>query len=398
MDKITYSTHFKSCRNDGRHMGAFAAFSEKMRSTVPSLALPEKLTEDNYFLWRDALKKKYRELLRMPEIKLQDPPVMLSSEARDGYTAQKWEFYPDEYTVVPFLVLIPDGASQENRVPGVICLPGSFHSKEFISGEPLLEPTNCRFEKYPERNRMALYVVKNGMAAFVFDNIATAETGIPTYEGNGDDWSCYSRKQMVYGYLQAGICYPGMSVYHMLSFLQYVDRFDFVDRDRLAVCAHSLGTEAAMALGVLSDDIRAVVFNDFLCNGRVRFCAETEFEAGKMNHDIGSWHIIPGMWEYFDFPDLCAAIAPKPLAFNEGGAEECLETVKRSYRFLGAEDDLQISHYPKYRDEDSRKYHGSVPRYGLSIGEFYDWSYCDAQDHSFREEPSIRLLKKAFGL
>lgn len=52
----------------------------------------------------------------------------------------------------------------------------------------------------------------------------------------------------------------------ILSFLQYIDLFDFVDKDKLGISAHSLGTEAGMALSVLCDDIKAMVFNDFLHN------------------------------------------------------------------------------------------------------------------------------------
>jgi hypothetical protein len=121
-------------------------------------------------------------------------------------------------------------------------------------------------------------------------------------------------------------------------------------------------------------------------------------EEGNMGLDCGNWHILPGLWEYFDFPDLCAAIAPKYLAFNEGGAEENLEIVRRAYQVFHAEERLQISHYPKYQSEETRTRHGKVPRYGLSGKEYLDWNYCDAPDHSFRQEPSIRLLKKAFGL
>ena len=65
------------------------------------------------------------------------PPVRLWREERDGYRLEKWEFYPDDYAAVPFLVLIPEGASAAHPVPGVLCLPGSNHSKESLAGEPL---------------------------------------------------------------------------------------------------------------------------------------------------------------------------------------------------------------------------------------------------------------------
>ena len=43
----------------------------------------------------------------------------------------------------------------------------------------------CRFEKYPERNRMAQYMARNGMIAFTFDNPETAECALDT-EREGD--------------------------------------------------------------------------------------------------------------------------------------------------------------------------------------------------------------------
>ena len=152
-----------------------------------------------------------------------------------------------------------------------------------------------------------------------------------------------------------------------------------------------------MALGVLRDDIRAMVFNDVLHSDLVRFVSATEGEGGGLGYELGNWHIIPGFMQSFDFPDLCAAIAPKYLAFNEGGADEFFRTVQRAYALLGAEDRLQITHYPKYQDPASRTLHGTVPRYGLSQQTHFDWLYCDAPDHSFRGEPSVRLLKKCFG-
>ncbi len=394
MGKISYETHFRSKREDGRLAVSIAAFTEKLRQTEPKLLLPDPLTEENFALWREEVKAKYRELLRMPEIICQAAPVKLSEENRGGYRLEKWEFYPDEYMVVPFLVLIPDEATKENRVPGVVCLLGSTHPKELVAGEPYKEKYFIGHADNDE-NKMALHIVKNGMAAFVFDNLGIGELGMPT---ENMDLPGYLRTEMVYGYLQAGVCYPGMATWNILSFLQYISEFDYVDTDKLAVSAHSLGTEPAMALGVLCDDIKAIVFNDFLHNDRVRFCANTEFPEGDKSLDIGSWHVIPGWWEYFDFPDLCAAIAPKFLAFNEGGADEWFEVVARAYKVFNAEDRLQITHYPMYKDERTRKNHGKVPRYGLSFEEYRrDWCYCDAPNHYFKSAPSIALLKKAFG-
>ena len=104
---------------------------------------------------------------------------------------------------------------------------------------------------------------------------------------------------------------------------------------------------------------------------------------------------MPGIWQYFAFPDLLAALAPKYLALNEGGAEEWLDKVRASYANAEADDHLSIGSYPKFENVPPQK--GAVPLFGLSEKELYeDWCHVDAPDHSFRPAPSMRLLEKAF--
>ena len=111
MAKISYESHFKSQREDGRITVSIAAFAEKLRNSEPKLQLPDQLSKETFLAWLKEVKVKYREVLRIPEIISQPSPVRLWTEKRDGYSIEKWEFYPDEYMAVPFLVLIPDGAA-----------------------------------------------------------------------------------------------------------------------------------------------------------------------------------------------------------------------------------------------------------------------------------------------
>lgn len=94
--------------------------------------------------------------------------------------------------------------------------------------------------------------------------------------------------------------------------------------------------------------------------------------------------------------DLLAALAPKYLACNEGGAERYLDTVRHGYALAGVPDRLQISEYPKYADVTNRTHPEALPKYRLSEEAYFEHCYVDAADHSFREEPSIRFLKKCF--
>ena len=391
---LSYNTHFKSQRPDGRLTSSLAAHMEQMRRTKPLLALPNEISPEEFPVWKKNVCEKIRELLLMPEFTEQPEPVRLSRVQRDGYAVEKWELYPDPISVVPFLVLIPDGVDRTHPAPGVICIPGSINRKEFIYGETLIERPDCRFEKYPERNRMAKYMAEHGMVAFAFDNPETAECALDI-EREGD-YGSYSRSQMCFGYIQSGLCYAGISVFQKLCCIRFMKTLPFIDSSRIAVSSHSLGSLPALFLGLLSDDVKAVVFNDFVCDPRERYMSITVESENRMTQNTGNWHEIPGLWKWFSHQDLLAALAPKYLACNEGGAERYLDTVRHGYALAGVPDRLQISEYPKYADVTNRTHPEALPKYRLSEEAYFEHCYVDAADHSFREEPSIRFLKKCF--
>ena len=388
---FSWEHDFKSHRVDGRVTGSLGALYARLHDMRPLLAYKaeEMKAPECFRKWQSEVKAKLNELLRMPsEEQPQPEPVMLSREARNGYHLEKWEFYPDRYSAVHVLILRPDGLTRP--APGVLCLPGSAHPKEMLAGEPMPSNPNCCNYTFHERNAQALHCVKCGYIAAAFDNPGTAEMaelGDSTTQTNDS-----VRVKLVEGYLDAGLTYTGVSVFQKMSFLKWFKRQRDIDPSRLAVMGHSLGTEAALALALLCDEFKALVFNDFLCDARIRFCAITEYENAT---GIGNWHQIPGIWKYFAFPDLLAALAPKYLALNEGGAEAWLDKVRTSYKRAGVLDRLIISAYPKYANMPSK--HENVPLYGLSSKTLYEeWCHVDVPDHSFRKEPSIMLLKKAF--
>ena len=117
-----------------------------------------------------------------------------------------------------------------------------------------------------------------------------------------------------------------------------------------------------------------------------------------MVNDVGAWHIVPGQYRYYDRSDLLAALAPKWLAMNEGGAQYYIDKVIRGYGVLGAEERLQVTHYPKYADPEDRSKTYLPPLGGLTADSYFEYTNTDAPDQSFREGPAIELLKKAFGI
>lgn len=391
--KISYETHFKSNREDGRHISSYAALLERLRQTKQTLSLPNDITAEEFYRWKKEVIEKHKELLGMPEFTPQPDPKKLNEIQRDGYRVEKWEFYPDDYTAVPMLILVPDGVTKEMKAPAVICVPGSGTSKEFISGEPLLDAPCCQFQKYPDRNLMALYYAKQGYVALAIDNTGMCECAPANFPR---EFQMLQVQELSYGYISSGMTYEGMQTFRLMNLIKKLAVFPFIDLENVAVSAHSLGTISVLSAALFCDEIKGVVFNDYLGHTKDHYTCTTEHTAEQIRKE-SIHHLLPGQFQYFSTPDLCAALAPKPLALDEGGADAYFETVKRGYQLVGAEENLQFVHYPKFQNPEDRKYHGEIPKYGLTMDEYVKgWCYCDVPEHAFKKEPAIAFMKKLF--
>ncbi len=151
-------------------------------------------------------------------------------------------------------------------------------------------------------------------------------------------------------------------------------------------------------LALISDDIKAVVYNDFVCDAVSRYVTITEGDETMINGLATEWHMFPRLWRWLSYSDILAALAPKYLACNEGGATSHIHKIRRAYELVGMPDRLRITQYPKYQDPSARLHEGALPDHGLTLAEYDDCCYVDASDHSFRAAPSLALLRDAFGM
>ena len=394
--KYSYETHYRPQRADGRITSAYAAQMELWRRQRPLFSALKNPSKEEYLSWQRQIRAKAVELLAMPPKTEQPDPILLDTVQREGYRVEKWEFYPDDVSAVPVLVLIPDSATAESPAPLVLCFSGSFGNKEYLAEEPLLPGKACFIDHYPERNRMGKYYAQNGMVAVCFDHLGMGERALDPDEP-GCGW--HSRTAASFAYMLDGYSYTGIMAFQAFCFLDFMKKQPYADAKRIATSGHSLGTETAIYMATVSDEISAVVFNDLIGSSRDRQAALTEHEKpDDMLSLCGNYHMVPGTGRYFSLKDLCAAMAPRPLACNEGGSDEHIAEIRAAYAAMGAEENFQLTHYPKFTDPAARKHHGDVPLYGLSHETYFDYTNTDAPDHSFREVPSVAFLKKHFGL
>ena len=129
---------------------------------------------------------------------------------------------------------------------------------------------------------------------------------------------------------------------------------------------------------------------------KVKFVSLTEYDETEMKNSDGVWHEVSGIYKYFSHTDILCALSPKPLALNEGGAEYNLEKIRCAYKLNDAINNLQITHYPKYQDEKTRENSFTLPDHSLSMEKYLDINNCDAPDHSYRKDVSMKFLRKVF--
>lgn len=373
---------YASGREDGRFIQTAAFVHKSMQLLQPKLAFPPDMTREAFPTWQKAVREKLLELMCFPEVGGQPEPRRVWSQPRQGYRLERWEAYPEPFSVVPYLVLVPDGAGPDSPAPAVMCFPGSTGSKEALSGEPELSGSPAPDKTKWDDNRMAYHFARRGMVAAAFDNPATNELASPLLP----------REALTLCQIWMGRCYEAISVFQKACVLRWLAAQPYVDAKRLAASGHSLGAKPADILGVLYPGlVKAVVHNDFVCHWRERAVAMNLYHPG--GHQV-----VPGMLPWFDYTDLEAALAPRPLLFTEGGRPNQIAKIRRAYALTGAADAVRVYHYEKYEDPASRTLDDAELPVGISNEQYFAYAYVDAARHRFRPHRAVPWLAEVFGM
>lgn len=363
-------------RLDGRHQ-LTARFVRHLLRQPPCLAFPPRMQATALAGWKDGVRNRLRRLLAFPSVPRQPPPRQLEEVPRDGYRLQRWELYPEPGSVVPFLMLVPDGASAARPAPLVLCFPGSEHPKEFLCGEPWDGPGATPFG---ERQFMARQFARAGFVALAMDNPGTCSL----FDPSQSHWARQAEHL-----LWLGRSYEGLSTFQKRVALRWAAGLPFVDRRRVAVCGHSLGAKPALHLGVLEPGVAAVIWNGHASDDRERALALNLTPAAP-------WHHVPGFARWFDCVDLMCALAPKPLLVTEGGHAKDLAKIRKAYRLDGAPRGFQSAFMPRFADPATRC-RRRMPEEGLTLEDYMRYGNYDT-DHYFKGDVAVPWLCRIFGM
>lgn len=373
-------------RQDGRFQSTRGTVQYMLKQMKPAYAFDPSFTPAEFKEWQSGLRTAMKELMHFPEIADLPAPVRIKTVRRDGYRVEKWESYPLPGSVVPYLVLIPDGVDPGHKAPAVLCIPGFGGSKEGLAGENEGDYDLISFPaESVKKNAMALHYVKRGLVAVAVDNPSCAELS-----DNGHfDYLNTSRIL-----LEMGWSYLGLSAYQDWNILSWMKELDFVNKDRLIVSGFSLGTEPLMVLGTLDPSIYAFVYNDFLCRTLERILVMTKPDPKGIRPFPNSIeHLIPGFLTQFDFPDLVAALAPRPVICTEGGLDRDFDLIRKAYEISGKPDYFTYYHYKKFADPKDRKQIEKVPE-GIDRDTYFNLVNVDPENHYFKEEWVLPWIDK----
>ncbi len=246
------------------------------------------------------------------------------------YTRQHVSFVTEEGDRVPGWLLIPHGASEKERCPAMICLPGSS-----VPGKD----TNVGLTASADL-AYAHELAERGYVCLVLD--------YPLLHNAEYKTDPYALK------------YDSATMKGIVNHRRGVDLLQslpYVDADAIGVIGHSLGGHNALFLAVFDSRIKAVVsscgFNVFAKHnkGDVRAWS-SKYYMPRIKTVYGDNPAkIP-----FDFTEVLAALAPRPVFanaplhdapdFEVSGVKDCFTAAMPVYRALFKAEDRLVAKHP----------------------------------------------------
>lgn len=351
-----------------------------MKRNPPRLTVDTTMDKQQLSEWRGEMSEAMKRLMKHPE-KEAAPPQKIGEAKRDGYRIERWQSYPLEETPVNYYVLIPDGVSEVNKARGaVLCIPGFGQTKELVAGEPAgVYDLSQGPDSVLRQAAMARHFVNEGLVAVAVDNPSFGELSDNGYA----DFLNTSRIL-----LEQDWHYLGLTSWQDKVILDWLKNQPYLDNEKVMISGFSLGTEPMMVLGLLDNDIYAFVYNDFLCRTRERiFVMDKPDEKGNRPFPNSDEHLIPGFLLEFDFPDIVAALSPRPVICTEGGLDRDFNIIKKVYENAGAPEAFTAYHYAKYADPADRVMLNETELPGnLNRNEFFRLANVDSPNHYFKTE------------
>lgn len=248
-------------------------------------------------------------------------PQVAEEVLTERYVRRKMTIAVEAGDRLPLYLFIPKNRSQ--KLPAVVCL--------HPTNRPLGKGAVAGFGEKPDMH----YAVQLAERGYV--------TVAPDYVNMG----AYRFDAYAHGYASATM----KGIWNHMRCVDLLQSLPEVDKDRIGAIGHSLGGHNSIFLAVFDDRVKCVVSS---CG----FCSFPRYMKGDLtgwSHDgymprIRTVYGRDPAQVPFDFPELVAALAPRPFLacaptgdsnFDVQGVKDCIAAAEPVYELLGARDRLR---------------------------------------------------------
>ena len=307
----------------------------------------------NLAAYQQRARKQLIELLHYRPAPLPLNAKVLSRKDREGYIEENITFQSTAQTRVPATILIP--ANRAKPAPAMVALHD--HGGMYMWGrEKVIDtgadhPVLAKFKKnyYGDRS-IGVELVRQGYVVIAIDMFYWGER---RFQQEGDSPALRARSAemteqqvnqsnsrarqneqlVVRGMLTAGVTWPGVVFRDDMRTVDYLASRPEVDAKRIGCAGLSVGGYRSFVLAALDPRIKAAV----------DVCWMASFKSQldeHLTHSMGFSFLIPGMYRFFDLPDLAALIAPRSLSvlagsqdklFPVAGMQAAFDTIGKCY-------------------------------------------------------------------
>ncbi len=280
-------------------------------------------TGETFRKWQTAFRADLQRVLghdAIADAGVPDPtPERTESERCGGFERQRWTIRTETGLRVPFYLLVP--ADVEPPYPVVLVAHGHGDAgKDLVVGRADSEEHRRQIDE--DERDVAVQAVERGYAALAPDMRGLGELSNPADEARGYR-TCHTMQLHAQLF---GRSLLGDRVWDVTRLVDFVERRDDFDADRIALTGHSGGGAVALFAAAVDDRIDVVAPSSYFCT----------FEASIAAVDHCECNYLPGVLELGEMWDVAGLVAPRPFVAVAGRRDQIfpVEGVERSFERL----------------------------------------------------------------